>query len=334
MTAFPKLAILDVGHGNSAVLHDRDAILVFDAGLGNILYEYILENNIQEIEALLISHSDADHLAGAINLLSAPRFRVKSVYLNPDARNQSETFASFRSALRDAKENRNTQVHTQLNTTISGAFRPGITTVEILAPDPETALSGPGGQDLRGRPVNANNMSAVIRLLVNGKPLVLLPGDMDAVGLSNLVEHYSSLPAKVLLFPHHGGLPGRADPSSFAVELCKLVQPKLIVFFIGRGKHNTPNPTIVEAIMTQCPATHIACTQLSRACASDLPNAQPTHLAKDVALGRSTRSCCIGTIVLPLPNVGETLPVLNDHRDFVDRFAPTALCRRRSPDRL
>jgi len=64
MTAFPKLAILDVGHGNSAVLHDRDAILVFDAGLGNILYEYILENNIQEIEALLISHSDADHLAG------------------------------------------------------------------------------------------------------------------------------------------------------------------------------------------------------------------------------------------------------------------------------
>src|SRR5229473_3303711 len=135
MTALPRLAILDVGHGNSAVLHDHNGILIFDAGPGSTLNEYLLNNQIREIAALLISHSDADHLGGAINLLLHREFRVNAVYLNPDSRAGS-TYDSFRRALQDAKENRGTRIVPHLTTELA-SFQPGATTVEILAPAPE-----------------------------------------------------------------------------------------------------------------------------------------------------------------------------------------------------
>ena len=328
MTASPRLAILDVGHGNCAVLHDRNGILVFDAGPGSILNQYLFENQIREIAALLISHSDADHLGGAINLLLSPEFRVNAVYLNPDSRNAASTFDTFRRALRDARENRGTRVVTQLTTPLSGSFQAGATVVEIMAPTPENALGGVGGRDLSGKEINPNSMSAVVRLLIDSVPMALLPGDLDADGLRNLVKDHPSLSARILLFPHHGGRPGRADPARFAHDLCSLVHPEVVIFSIGRGKHNTPNPAIVEAILAQCPGVHIACTQLAVACAADKPTAQPVHLIGQAASGKRTRSCCIGTVIFAFQQPTEVLPVLREHSDFVLRFAPTALCRK------
>jgi beta-lactamase superfamily II metal-dependent hydrolase len=327
MTASPRLAILDVGHGNCAVLHDRNGILVFDAGPGSTLNQYLIENQVREITALLISHSDADHLGGAINLLLSHEFHVNAVYLNPDPRNSGSTFAIFRSAVRDASD-RGTQVFTHLTTTLSGSIQAGATVVEILAPAPETALSGIGGRDLAGRQINPNSMSAVVRLIVDNVPMALLPGDVDADGLKNLVEDHPSLPARILLFPHHGGRPGRADPTRFAQDLCSLVDPEIVIFSIGRGKHNTPNPAILQAVVANCPRAHIACTQLAVACAPDKPAAQPAHLIGQVSSGKRTRSCCLGTVIFALRQPTEAFPLLREHSDFVLRFAPTALCRR------
>lgn len=329
MMDLPKLAILDVGHGNSAVLHDCNGTMVFDAGPGSTLNEYLVENQVREIAALLISHSDADHLGGAINLLLSQEFRVIEVYLNPDATNAGSTYEMFRRALQDARKNRGTRIVPQLTTALSGSFKAGSTVVEVLAPTPETALGGLGGRDLGGTKLNPNSMSAVVRLTVDGAPMVLLPGDVDADGLANLVREHPSLPAAILLFPHHGGRPGRADPAQFASDLCGLVQPEVVIFSICRGKHNTPNPAIVAAVLAHCPRAHIACTQLAVSCAANTPSSEPVHLTKNAASGRRTRSCCIGTVILALRKPTETFPILSEHSDFVDSFAPTALCRRR-----
>jgi len=328
MTASPRLAILDVGHGNSAVLHDHHGLIVFDTGPGSILNEYLIENQVREIAALLISHSDADHLGGAINLLLSRQFRVNEVHLNPDSRNGGSTFEMFRRAIRDARENRGTRIVPQLTTTLSGTFQTGAVVVEIVAPSPETALGGIGGRDLAGKNINPNSMSAVVRLVVDNIPMALLPGDVDADGLSNLLRDHSSLPARVLLFPHHGGRPGRTDPAQFTHDLCSLVHPEVVIFSIGRGRCNTPNPDVVDAVLAHCPKAHIACTQLSVACAANQPSSQPAHLISEVASGKRTRSCCIGTVVLALRQPTETFPVLREHSEFVDHFAPTALCRR------
>jgi competence protein ComEC len=311
-------------------LHDHDGIIIFDAGPGSTLNEYLRDSGIDEIDALLISHSDADHLAGAINLLSSTEFRVKAVYLNPDSQNSGATYQMFRVAIRDAREHRDTKVHTQLNTTLSGTLHAGVTTVEVLSPAPETALGGPGSHDLDGKRITPNSMSAVIRLIVNEQPIVLLPGDIDAVGLAALLERHPSLLAKVLVFPHHGGRPGgRASAADFSRELCEQVRPDLVIFSIGRGKHNTPHPDIVGAILAHCSNVHIACTQLSESCASERPSADASHLLPEVASGKRNRSCCIGTIVVWLDAPPQTFPILAAHREFVERVAPTALCLRK-----
>jgi len=293
------------------------------------LVAYLADNKIYEIDALLISHSDADHLGGAITLLSTPEFHVKAVYLNADAQNAGDTFKMFRVAVRDAREKRNTQIHSQLNTTLTGTFRTGSTVVEVLAPTPEVTLGGPGSRDLRGKRINSNNMSAVIRLLVGGEPLALLPGDLDAVGLANMIERCNSLRARILVFPHHGGRPGRADAVEFTRELCSRVLPELVIFSIGRGKHNTPNPAIVGAIMDQFTEARIACTQLSEACSTQVPSGHPSHLSDQVASGKESRKCCLGTLEVPLSHPVATLPILSGHQQFVEGSVPSALCRKR-----
>lgn len=81
--------VLDVGHGNSAVLIDDDGVVVIDAGPKLTLLTFLIEKNITTIDVLLLSHSDKDHIAGAINLLTSERITVKQVYVNSDSTKNS-----------------------------------------------------------------------------------------------------------------------------------------------------------------------------------------------------------------------------------------------------
>ena len=43
----PSFYILDVGHGNSAVLIDRDGVVVIDAGPNTVLLDFLIDHHIQ-----------------------------------------------------------------------------------------------------------------------------------------------------------------------------------------------------------------------------------------------------------------------------------------------
>jgi competence protein ComEC len=58
----PELIILDVGHGNCALIKDANNVIVIDCPPGGILSETLEHLSIQEILHILISHSDADHI--------------------------------------------------------------------------------------------------------------------------------------------------------------------------------------------------------------------------------------------------------------------------------
>ena len=49
-------------------------------------------------------------------------------------------------------------------------------------------MAGPGGTDLKGRRLTSNSMSVVARISYQSIPRLLLAGDIDAVGLENLLE--------------------------------------------------------------------------------------------------------------------------------------------------
>lgn len=324
--ASAELTILDVGHGNCAVATDNDGVVIFDAATGNTLVEFLEERGLTEIEAVLISHADADHIGGVLPLLLHSSIYVRRIYLNPDVSKTTAIWQDFRHALADARKRKGTEVQTQLTTTSSKELTRGEVGIEILAPTPEIAASGSGGQDLKGRPLTPNSMSVAVRIMTGDLPQVLFLGDLDEVGLENLLVESPRPKARVLVFPHHGGLPGRTDAFQFARRLCELVEPEMVIFSIGRGKHGTPHPEIVRGVLSASPQAHIACTQLSERCAGSLPPSPSHHLNDRPARGRLKNSCCAGTIVVRLAKSIEYTPEASEHRAFVMTEAPTALC--------
>jgi beta-lactamase superfamily II metal-dependent hydrolase len=304
--ASPSLAILDVGHGNSAVLRDSDGVLVVDACLGGLLLDFLDQNGIVEVHAVVMSHADHDHMAGVLSLLLDSKIHVKNIYVNPDTR-KTKLWHELRIALRIARRRTNTVIHTQLDTTVSGALNCGMVDVQILSPEPEDALGGVGGADLDGGTIHPHTLNAVIRLLKDGIAFALLPGDIDARGLEKLLQSGREAKSKILVFPHHGGHSGAHNAQEYVSRLCAVVQPEVVVFSIGRGKHDTPRPEIVEAVRSVAPDAHIACTQLSTHCAKTLPDKDASHLNDNPAQGKSTNSCCAGTILFAFDKAGISL---------------------------
>ena len=81
----PRLYVLDVGHGSSAVLCDTKGTIVIDSGKGSSLYLFLKQEQIDTIDLLLISHADEDHLGGLMAILTSEKFDVKKVRVNSDA---------------------------------------------------------------------------------------------------------------------------------------------------------------------------------------------------------------------------------------------------------
>lgn len=316
--------ILDVGHGNSTVVEDCGRVSVIDGGRGDTLLRFLDDKGFRGIDTVIVSHADADHIGGLSLLLADRDFHVDHVYVNPDSR-QSRVWIDFVTVLTDAKS-RDTAVHLELTEANPGELLVGRTKLEVLAPTQENALMTESGSTVDGVSLTPNSMSAVIRVWAQHAPRILVPGDIDQNGLNELVNKSSDIRADVLVFPHHGGKPGASDPVAFAKELINCVVPKLVVFSVSRGQRDTPRPEIVSAVLNASESLHIACTQLSKRCAMDLPDHHEAT-ADRIALGASTNACCAGTIFVSLAPELDYSPNRARHNSFVRNHAPSAMCR-------
>ncbi len=334
--AFSELIILDVGHGNCAIIkHGTEAIIV-DAPAKPIVSRALDELGIKTIYALLISHADSDHLSGAIPLLLSPNRPVKHVYINPDNR-QTKVWRDFRIAVREARtrsDDKKTAIHTSLNLEDPQKIILQDTTLHVLHPTPEMCLATTGGTDIQGQAVNANNMSAAVKIEHNGKGICLLAADTDKYSLEVMAEGDHDLSAGILVFPHHGGHSGiNTDNREFARELVSKVKPSLVVFSMGRGSHGTPRPEIISGVREGFGDTqpYIACTQLSKNCHTGISKGSESRALNKNSDGYNKDSCCAGTLVLPLEEDGLVTLLASlskNHAPFIVNDVPSALCRK------
>lgn len=330
MIDLPELLILDIGHGNCAILQDADTVTVIDCPPSATVVEVLERQGIDTVDNILISHSDVDHAGGLPNLLK--KIFVRNVYVNPDADKKGakgNLWKGVRIALGLAEE-RGTIVHPSLTTTDSKKIISGQVTIEILSPSSIIALGGVTGDDLDGRTQSSNSMSVVIGLVHNSCRVALLPGDMDESGLDNLLKKHQSIEAEILVFPHHGGTPGKnVDCREFATRLCNYVQPKLVVFSHGRDRYRNPRIDIMQGVVLAVPNAHVMCTQLSKKCSLASPISDFSHLTNLPAAGFRHDNCCGGTIAVEI-NGKQTryVPSVSEHRAFVTdkKKVPTPLC--------
>ena len=224
---------------------------------------------------------------------------------------------------------RGTEFSLELNNVNPGQLSSGESQLEVLAPSQEIAVKTADGRTQDGKRLTPNAMSAVVRIWAGDSPRLLVAGDIDQIGLDSLVKGNADIRADVLVFPHHGGRPGRAIPQEFAESLTRAVGAQLIVFSIGRGLFGAPRPEIVSAVLRADRVVHVACTQLSEHCATDLP-AAASRLVTAFSRGAAARKCCAGTIEVSLEPKSGYIPGRTAHLEFIRQNAPTALCRRYS----
>ncbi len=244
----PSFYVLDVGHGNSAVLIDQKGVVVIDAGPKTELLKFLLWKNITVIDVLLLSHADKDHIAGAINLLAAEEIAIRRVYVNSDSTKDSKVWDRLVQALYDADKRGILDFEPSLTPHLNGKLDQGEVAIEVLAPNQYIAAKGAGSRDREGRKLSSNSISAVIRLWFNGEPIVLLPGDIDQVGLDNLFENNVNLTAWLTVYPHHGGRAGSRNIKTYAAQFCEAVSPEIVIFSIRDNDKQFPTKEVVEIV--------------------------------------------------------------------------------------
>jgi competence protein ComEC len=240
----PNLYVVNVKHGNSAVLVDRTGIIVFDAGRRTELLEFLCTKKITQIDILLLSHADADHIGGAMALINSQKFKIKKVYINSDIK-ETKIFDDLVWTLYN---NPSIKLEPSITPNLNGSLDLGDVSIEVLAPSTYLAVKAAGGKDRKGRTIASNTISAVIKLKYNNDNIALLPGDIDTIGLDNLLEDNKDVEARILIFPHHGGSPGGIKIIEFADKICEITKAELIIFSIDDNDKEYPKLEVIDCI--------------------------------------------------------------------------------------
>lgn len=324
------VAILDVGHGNSTIIKDESGIVIIDAGTKNTLLEFLVEQEIVNINTILISHADQDHIGGIVAILSSGKFSIEKIRLNTDSLKGTDAWDDLLYEL-DQMGARGLDFRPSLTINDLDEYNLIGYKIQVLGPSSYLAGKGPGSRDRQGRMITTNSISAVIRIMDDkDNPILLLPGDIDEIGLDDLIDHKLDASTPILIFPHHGGLPGlRENVEDFTLRLSNLIKPNTVIFSIGRSdRYGTPRPEIISALFTYAVDIRIMCTELSGFCANCLPMDLPTHLTEVIAQGYEDKKCCAGSIIIDSSLPDPIMPLLVPHAQFISKTAPTALCRR------
>lgn len=215
-----RLTALDVGQGASILIETRRRTLLFDAGTGpessnagaRIVAPYLRANGVARLDALVVSHGDADHAGGVPAVLAAADVRQVLGGLPPAHRVWGQAHASGAERLRCAAGQR---------------WQWDGVTFEVLWPDP-----GP-------LPTRSNEQSCVLKVSASGMS-ALLTGDIGASSERLLVRRGTdALGADVLLVAHHGSATSSTEP------FLDLVQPRVAVFQVGyRNRFRHPHPHV------------------------------------------------------------------------------------------
>jgi competence protein ComEC len=207
---------VSVGHGVSALVEFPDGrTLLYDAGsLGSPVFAargiagVLWSRGLRRVDAVVLSHADADHYNALPELLTM--FSVGVVYVSPLMfDNETPPLTALREAIRNAGiPIREISMGDRLDAGVG-------VLAEILHPPPRGTL----GTD------NAN--SIVLHVEAHGRR-ILLTGDLEGPGMDDLLDE-EPVAYDAALAPHHGS--AYSNPPGFAAW----ATPQAVVISGGQG---------------------------------------------------------------------------------------------------
>ncbi|HEX8833578.1 MAG TPA: DNA internalization-related competence protein ComEC/Rec2, partial [Abditibacteriaceae bacterium] len=215
-----RVAILDVGQGESIVISSRERTVLIDGGTSldegrgevgrAVIVPYLQSIGVRKIDALILTHADADHCNGLLSVLrelpvalvvdGAGAASPGEIAANPDYAALRREWHRLKIPVRTARAG-------QQITLGSGA------NMELLAP-----LAPPLPDD--------NNNSVVARL-AHGKVRMVLTGDIEQPAEERLVRRGVDLRCTGLKLAHHG------SKTSTTPLFLQAAQPQFAVLSCG-----------------------------------------------------------------------------------------------------
>lgn len=228
-----KIYFIDVGQGDSTLIvtpHNKTILIDgggsenYDVGK-NTLLPYLLDRKITQIDYVIISHFDTDHVGGIFTVLS--ELNVGKVIIGK----QYETSENYEEFLKIIKEK---------NILVKMVSRGDVVNVEkdvkiqVLFPDEELISE------------NALNNNSLVFKLVYNEFSMLFTGDIEEITearLGNLYANTNALDATVLKVAHHG------SKSSSIQEFLELVHPKIALIGVGANNlYGHPNSDVITRL--------------------------------------------------------------------------------------
>ena len=223
-TARLRVTALDIGQGDATLLQAGGHAILVDAGpAGAGIARKLKAAGVRRLDALVVTHPQADHDGGAPAVLAA---LPVAMLLDGRGGDRSPTSTAIDAPARRAR--------TRITAAQAGqVVRAGPLTLRILWPPPGPATPGTDPND-RAVVAVAEAFGATALLTADAESPVLAPLDLP--------------PVDVLKVSHHGS----ADPGLPA--LLQRLRPR--VALIEVGAHNTyghPTPATLQALATTVP---------------------------------------------------------------------------------
>jgi len=222
------ISFLDVGQGDAILIQKGNQQVLVDGGPSPQAIGLGLGKKMpfwdRTIELVILTHSDADHLTGLVEVLQ--RYRVKQV-LSPDLAGGSPLYEEW---LRLIKEKNIGYTVAQAGQQIDlgeGAA------IKVL--NPQRTLLTDTGSDI-------DNNGVVLRLSM-GKLSFLLTADIWREAEWELLSQRAGLKSTVLKVAHHG------SDTSTTLEFLAVVNPQLAVISVGAdNKFGHPSDEVMERL--------------------------------------------------------------------------------------
>ena len=245
-----RLTFLNVGQGDCTVIElpFRRAVYVVDAGgvlrlrqeawqVSNRPYEvgrqvvvpFLKGKGIRQVDVLIVTHPDADHVEGAEEVLE--EIKVREIHVTPGSLDTP--------AMQDLLAEAMTQKVPVKEKMEGTSWRVGSANFHYLSPR-DTHYEG--------------NNDSIVLFMQQGMFRALLTGDLEEAGERQLLTHYRQQLADITLLKagHHGSKTSSSEP------FVELLQPKLTIFSAGRNnRYHHPHEVVVERFRQRQLATKI-----------------------------------------------------------------------------
>lgn len=224
-TGLLYISFINVGQGDSILLHDETNFdILIDGGqpsAGPTVTAYLRQQHVDDIDVMVATHADEDHIGGLIDVLQMTDVPVRSVIYNGYA----GTTARWNEFVTAVQQEGLVPSPLQYPNTVKW----GSVTGTVLNPEP--GLVNP----------DQNDASLVLLIAHNGVKS-LFPGDISSTAETDIAARGVPLAAQVLQVAHHGSKYSTGTPFLSAV------QPSDAIISVGTNPYGHPAPETLSRL--------------------------------------------------------------------------------------